>query len=53
MICVGDVYLQRVKKLIGIEMCQEAIEDAEYNARENGQLLSLMFEKHNTHIDLL
>lgn len=29
--------LQRVKKVIGIELCQEAVEDAKVNAKINGR----------------
>lgn len=29
--------LQRVKKVIGIELCQEAVEDAKVNAALNGE----------------
>lgn len=28
---------QRVKKVIGIELCQEAVEDAKVNAKLNGK----------------
>uniref|UniRef100_A0AAQ5YV19 tRNA (uracil(54)-C(5))-methyltransferase n=1 Tax=Amphiprion ocellaris TaxID=80972 RepID=A0AAQ5YV19_AMPOC len=31
-----DFCLQRVKKVIGIELCQEAVEDAKVNAKLNG-----------------
>lgn len=30
--------LQRVKKVIGIELCQEAVQDAKANAQINGEL---------------
>ena len=32
--------LQHVKKVIGIEMCSEAVEDAKANAALNGKLIS-------------
>lgn len=32
-----DFGLQRVKKVIGIEMCPEAVEDAKVNASLNGK----------------
>lgn len=35
-VCV-DFSLQRVKKVIGIELCQEAVEDAKVNAKLNGK----------------
>ena len=28
--------MQRVKKVIGIEMCQQAVDDAKINAADNG-----------------
>lgn len=37
----GDLFpliLQRVKKVIGIELCQEAVQDAKANAQINGEL---------------
>lgn len=34
---IFDICLQRVKKVIGIEMCQEAVEDAKVNAKLNGK----------------
>lgn len=33
---------QRVKKVIGIELCKEAIEDAKVNAELNGKALPLV-----------
>lgn len=29
--------LQKVKRVVGIELCQEAVEDARVNARDNGE----------------
>lgn len=34
--CVIAFALQKVKKVVGIELCQEAVEDAKVNARLNG-----------------
>lgn len=28
---------QKVKKVVGIELCQEAVEDARVNAQDNGE----------------
>lgn len=36
---LSDFCLQRVKKVIGIELCQEAVEDAKVNAKLNGRTL--------------
>lgn len=33
----GGFCLQRVRKVIGIELCQEAVEDAKVNAKLNGK----------------
>ena len=33
----SDLCLQRVKKVIGIELCQEAVEDAKVNTKLNGR----------------
>lgn len=37
LVIVSDFCVQRVKKVIGIEMCQEAVEDAKVNAKLNGK----------------
>jgi len=41
--------LQRVKKVIGVEMCAEAVEDAKTNASLNGN----SFISHQIHCKLL
>ena len=34
------LHFQRVKKVIGIEMCKEAVDDARFNAACNGKAAS-------------